>query len=118
MPVAIAITHKEQLQKTVLVRGTLILSGNYSAGGDALDLTAATSPKGEAGVEAKSLPKHFRIWGQNGYSYAYIPGTTRANGKLKVNTTAATELPGAPTAYPAGITGDVVNFEASFPKGA
>lgn len=119
--IVLTITHRELLQKSILIRGTAVMSGSYTTvggGGDAFNFNAAACPPGESVPEGMALPKSVQITGVNGYQYGYVPGTTRANGLLKVCTTANAELPGAPTAYPAGITGDTVTFEATFSKGA
>jgi hypothetical protein len=119
--IVLTITHRELLQKSILIRGTAVMSGNYTTvagGGDAVNFNAATCNPGEIVPEGMALPRSVQITGVNGYQYGYIPGTSRANGLMKVSTAANTELAGAPTAYPAGVTGDTVTFEATFGKGA
>lgn len=99
------------------VFGSITFSGSYATGGDTFDLTAITKPLGTSGIpggySGATIPLVIYIQGINGYSYSYVKGTTRANGKIKVSTTANTEL--AAGAYPAGVTGDTVVFEGLFP---
>jgi hypothetical protein len=110
MALAITVTHTSEDQQGVYVRGTLAASGNYATGGDTLDFTTIPGR-----VPASQPPKQVWIAGTGGYSFGWVPGTTLANGKVKVNTTAATELGAG--AYPAGITGDAnIEFEAVFAK--
>ena len=106
--------------KFVYVFGTITLSSNYATGGDTLDFTAMTKPIGCPGIPASEhgsgipLPTTVSIYGKNGYGLGYVPGTTAANGKVKITTASNTEL--AAGAYPAGLTGDVIYFQATFPR--
>lgn len=98
---------------------TITPSGSYTTGGDTFDLTAITRPVGSppipGGAQATApIPTQVTINSVNGYSYSYVKGTTRANGKFKVNTTANTELTAG--AYPAGITGDTITAQIVFPR--
>lgn len=106
-------------QNFVHAAGTLAFSGSYVSGGDTLDFT------GVADRLASSLaPVAIEVFGQSGFLYRGVPGTTLANSKVKVfgqeptsataGVIALTEL-GA-SAYPAGVTGDTVAFRATFRK--
>jgi hypothetical protein len=119
----------EKTPKLLRVRGIITPSGNYAAGGDTLDLTtifalAAGAPG--ASLPTAALPVEVRIWSAcpaatpqtHQYQYGFAPGTTLKNGTMQVFTgaaaqTALTELSAG--AYPAGVTGDVILFEACFP---
>lgn len=111
---AMTVTIKSSLcewgQKCVTVRGTIVFSGSYATGGETWNLTTF------AGVPVKKQdPVAVGIWGAAGYGYGYVPVVNDlSTGKLKISTTAATELLAG--AYPAGITGDVVMFEIVLPK--
>ena len=97
------------------VAGTVVASGNYSTGGDTLDLSefpliAATRP-----------PVQGTAWmsGLVGYDYVFIPGSAMNNSKVKVFAQGASagafpEL--AAGAYPGAITGDVITFYGIFKK--
>lgn len=85
--------------------GTLVPSGNYTTGGDTLDF------RDDSRLVRKD-PRHVRIHGIKGYMYSY----DFVNRKMLVHTTANTELPGAPTAYPAGVLADLIRFEVWFTK--
>jgi hypothetical protein len=63
-------------------------------------------------IKAQRLPQKVEIKGRAGYDFVYVPGATLALGKLKVHTTAVTEL--AAAAVPAALSGDVIQFEAIF----
>jgi hypothetical protein len=86
------------------IYGNLVFSGTYpAAGGEPFDVSQFWFNK--------SIPKKpvgMSIFGAAGYSYGYVPGTTYANGKIKICTASATELTNI--AYPGGITADTVYF--------
>ncbi|SRR6266702_1279031 len=107
MSLTLTVTQHWDDGKRLHVIGTVAATGNYVTGGVALDLS-------DFKIKDPSVPLFVLITGKNGYSYSYIPGTTRANGLVKVNTTAATELTQA--AFPAGVTGDSINLYAIFHK--
>lgn len=96
-------------------------SGSYTTGGDTLDLTAITGAPGQGMPPGSSqLPLQVLVQGQAGYEYAFVPGTTLANGKLKVQQCAGSGSPLAEIAqssYPAGVTGDTIIARASFLRG-
>ena len=101
--------------KRIHVSGTATASGNYSTGGDTLDLSqfpvvAATQP-----------PVQGTAWmdGLAGYDYVFAPGSAMNNGKVKIfqqgaGAGAFPEL--AAGAYPAAITGDAITFYGIFKK--
>lgn len=112
-------------QSELVVNFKVVASGNYTTGGDTLAFTSAIMPVG--GSLPATLPPRFveiqsaNPAGDSGYVYAYKPGTTPANGLMQVFQSAAAtnplaEIPGAPTAYPAGVTGDVIIGRAYFAK--
>jgi len=97
------------------VTGTIAAAGNYSTGGDPLDLSqfpvvASTQPP----IQGTSW-----IQGLTGYDYTFVPGTTMNSNKMKVfqqgsGAGAFPEL--AAGAYPSAITGDTISFHGIFPK--
>ena len=101
--------------KRVHVSGTVAASGNYSTGGDTLDLSqfpivAATQP-----------PIQGTAWmdGLAGYDYVFIPGAAMNSNKVKIfqQGAAAGAFPElASGAYPGAITGDTVTFYGIFKK--
>jgi hypothetical protein len=83
----------------------LVFSGTYPTGGDTLNLQGLGiqsnhAPASWAAIEGQAL-------GANGTQYVWIQGTTQANGKVGVTQGAGVEV--AAGAYPASVTGDVVN---------
>lgn len=77
------------------------LSGSYSAGGETVDLTIV--PR----LKVRDKLKIRQVWfvSTNGvFGYTWVPGSTLANGKIKILTALATELGAG--AYAAGYTGD------------
>ena len=101
--------------KRIHVAGTVAASGNYSTGGDTLDLSqfpivASTQP-----------PIQGTAWmdGLAGYDYVFSSGSAMNNSKVKIFAQGASagafpEL--AAGAYPGGITGDSITFYGIFPK--
>jgi hypothetical protein len=124
MAIAVAITssyaQNDTTQSTQIVRGKLTFTGNYVTNGDTLSFANIY------GIQSLSVPIRVFVYEQppagtapGGYEYVFCPGTTNANGKLVVLVgAAAISLPMAQLAagaYPAGITGGFVYFEAIFP---
>jgi hypothetical protein len=97
------------------VSGTVAASGNYSTGGDTLDLSqfpiiASTQP-----------PVQGTAWmdGLAGYEYVVLPGSAMNSNKVKIfqqggSAGAFPEL--AAGAYPSAITGDTITFYGIFKK--
>lgn len=121
MAIAVAVTSVDNTQNQLIVDGTLTLSGNYVAHGDAINLT------GFDAIKAQSAPTRIEVYEQpaagvsaSGFVLEGVPGTTQANGVLQVfETGAAASNPlseMAAGAYPAGLTGAVVKFRAWFPS--
>jgi hypothetical protein len=111
--------------KTLYVCATLTFSGNYTTGGDTLDLTTLIGQQylSKVAVFGK-LPLYGFISGStSGFLYSWIVGTTLSNGKVQITgqqpTSATTGIIAlselAAGAYPAGITGDTaVTAEFAF----
>jgi len=89
---------------------TLTFSGNYVTGGDTLDFTQITNM-----VPSDTIVQVFAE-SQNGNSGYYIPvqGATLNNWKLKAFVGGGTEV--AAGAYPAGVTGDIVQLSITARK--
>jgi hypothetical protein len=87
-------------------------SGNYVTGGDTVNLASLLNPGfiGDANFGSNNITDFAVEQCPAGYGAELIPGTTLANWKLKIFTTANTEL--AAAAYPAAITADA--FYLSF----
>ncbi|MGH9475430.1 MAG: hypothetical protein ACRD1C_03755 [Terriglobales bacterium] len=83
----------------------LTLSGNYSTGGDTLDLTATTNPNYLPAAKAFSAsPDSIVILNHpDGYGVEIKPGNALNNNLVKFYTAAGTEL--AEGAYPAALSG-------------
>src|SRR5690348_3226178 len=105
MATALTVVDIDNSGKTIYVTCSIVFSGSYSTGGDTVDLTTIIGKAylGKVFIAGKSPLYGYGV-SSAGYSLAFIPGTTLANGLMKVNTAAATEL--AAGAYPAGLTGD------------
>jgi hypothetical protein len=87
-------------------------SGSYTTGGDTLDLTATTNPKYFVAAKFGTIPVEFVVCNDaGGCGFEWVPGTTLANGKVKVFSAANTEL--AAGAYNAALTGDTLILELS-----
>lgn len=93
------------------VMGTIAISaspGTYPTGGYTLSLADPL-------IKASRLPLMVIVQGLAGYVYVFVPGTTIANGTLKVLTGAAaqsalTEFTAGAT--PAAVSGDTIKFWA------
>jgi hypothetical protein len=116
-------------QNTFTAWFTLVLAGNYAAGGITVDLTqlfavgnaapgaslpTAAKPLTPVELESSLTPGATAL-----YVYHYVPGTDATNGKVQIFTGAAaqsglTEL--ANGALPAGVTGDIISGKVTFPK--
>lgn len=81
--------------------GTIVLSGSYATGGDAVAIPKPFTTKAPLFVDLIS---------KNGNTYAWDV----ANQKLKAFSAVGTELTAG--AYAAGYTSDVITYRATFPK--
>lgn len=95
-----------------ILTGTIALTGNYTTGGDALDLTVVPN------LPQTLTPDFVLVLGIAGYVYAYNIATKKLLTLYSDNNNAADgpmiEIPGSPTAYPAGVTGDTVTILACY----
>jgi hypothetical protein len=105
--VTATVTDHWQDTKRIHVVGTIVFSGNYTAGGD-----AAITLVNQAVIKSASAPEWMQILGLS--KYQYIPVLT-SFGKVKV-IVPNTGLEYAQGAYGSDITGDTVSFYAIFPK--
>lgn len=116
---AIAFTKTDEWDdgKRIHVLGTLTFSGNYLNGGE---VPTTGSTNGIRARGSRSAPKWVKIEGKAGFEYDY----DRANEKVMVRAQEPTNAGAgvialsqlAAAAYPAGITGDVVDVYAIFDK--
>jgi hypothetical protein len=114
MPLILTVDQIDQTAKSLVVRGRLTANGSYTTTGVAVDFTVAVLPLGQS-LGVSKLPRTVFMEGSTGHSYGWVPGTTLANGKAIIFTTAGTELSAA--AFPAGILADTaIYFEAVFDK--
>ena len=97
------------------VTGTVTASGNYSTGGDTLDLSQSPT------IAATHAPIQGTAWmdGLSGYDYVFNPGSAMNNGKAKIfqqgsSAGAFPELSGG--TYPGAITSDTITFYGIFKK--
>jgi len=101
--------------KRIHVSGTVAATGNYTTGGDALDLSQVPP------IASDQPPVQGTGWmdGLAGYGYIFAPGATMNANKVKVfqQGSAAGAFPElAAGAYPAAITSDTVTFYGIFKK--
>jgi hypothetical protein len=104
MSVTLAIDAVDQSRRKQEVSYAITPNGNYAAGGDALDMTAATDPKALGvgwGTEVPELSLSHSIADKYGLELAQ--GSTLANAKLKV-LDLATNVELVAGAYPANLT--------------
>lgn len=106
MSLAVTVTKKWHDSKKLHVVGTIVASSTYATGGDTLSFASL-------GINSSQPPFWVKFNSLNGYSYVYAAGGgTQATGLMRANTASNTEL--AAGAYPAGITGDTIQFYALF----
>ena len=99
----IALTFKKRRPNENRIPDYLVgvtLSGTYPTGGETVDFTTLTQ------IKVNKLRKPDVVWVNStfGYTVVYVPGTSMADGKLKVFTAANTEHTNA--AYAANLSGD------------
>lgn len=99
MAAAITELRREGGQRSITTTGTIVLSGSYTTGGDALAIPKPGTTKSPNFVEFNSKNGNFYQWDA---------------GKLKAFSAPGTELGAG--AYAAGYTGDVITYRAEFPK--
>jgi hypothetical protein len=117
MAVALQVVSVDNTRRKKRITYKPTFSGNYTnPGGDTLDFTAATDPNFKNARIPAVAPEFIEINGNPGGNGAEgIPGTTAANGKIKLFSSVNTELAGG--AYNAAVTGDVnVTITAVFPQ--
>ena len=97
------------------VAGTVTASGNYSTGGDTLDLSQWPI------IAATQAPIQGTTWmdGLSGYDYVFYPGAAMNSGQVKMFQQGASagafpEL--AAGAYPSAIASDTITFYGIFKK--
>jgi hypothetical protein len=101
--------------KRVHVTGTATASGNYSTGGDTLDLSQSPI------IAATQAPIQGTAWmdGISGYDYLFIPGAAMTTNKVKIFQQGSSAGPFpelAAGAYPSAITADTITLYAIFKK--
>jgi hypothetical protein len=101
--------------KRIHLAGTVAAAGNYTTGGDTIDLSQNSV------VASSQPPIQGTAWMDrlSGYDYVFYPGTAMNNGKVKVfqqgsSAGAFPEL--AAGTYPGAITADTITFYGIFPK--
>ncbi len=114
MPITINLTEQNvdsSANKFVYAIATLTFTGNYAAGGDTLDFTTVIDK-----LMTSLPPVQVTVQSQNGNDRGYIPvqGSGLNNWKLKCFQISGTELPTG--AYPAFVTGDVVQISITTRK--
>lgn len=109
MALAVTLDRKIADLKTIHIWFTVVASGNYAAGGEALGLKAL--------AKCRKDPLSVVITGKAGFSYPY----DYANDKMRVHVNDAGGVNAAQgehtaVAYVAGITGDTIKGYAVFEK--
>lgn len=112
-------------KNTFKIYGSLALTGtgNYVTGGIPLSFAGLDR------LKSRALPLKVEVMTAQPaatpntafFTYSFAPGTTMANGTLQIFTGAAAQSGLAELsagALPAGVTGDVITFEAVFVKNA
>lgn len=112
MAAAVNTPTTEAGEKLIQAIGTITMSGSYTTGGDTLDFVGK--------IHTGRAPEFVEIIGESGFLYRWVKGTTLANGKIKVmqgdndNGSDGPAVEVASGALPAGVTGDVVRYKATY----
>lgn len=103
-------------EREEFVQGVLTFSGNYPANGDTLSFAGSNK------IQSRSAPNRVEIYEEPtgtqtavGSAFAFLKGTTQANGKVQINTANAT--PFATGAYGSAYATTTVKYRAWFPLG-
>jgi len=99
--------------KMLHVIGTITIQaspGTYPTGGFTLNLNDPLIKAQRTPVVCYITPQALQ-GAQALYEYTYVPGSNNTNGKLKIFTAGAEVAAGA---TPAGVSGDIILFEALF----
>ena len=108
----------DNTQGSTIIRGTITLTGSYTAGGDTLSFAGISDQ-----LKSNGLPLQVEIYestpAANGpgskYAFNYLPGTTNANGVMTV-CNGTTEFSGAYGTPPFSVTNFQLSFTAFFPS--
>lgn len=106
MTIAVTVTNKWSDTKREHVIGTLVFSSTYAQGGQAITWV-------DPAIKSQRSVLRVEVDGKNGYQYAY----DRANLKILIyqqNGVLGPLVEISNGAYPAGVTGDIVDFYAIF----
>jgi hypothetical protein len=102
-------------QSTQITWWTIVLTGSYASGGDTLDLSAYPTQSAQIPVFVILTESPSASVAPSGYTLYYQPGTTPANGKIRITSTAGTEFTAG--TYSAALLAANIVAEAVFPTG-
>lgn len=112
MALAATVTNKAVLPGFVIAAGNLTFSGNYSAGGESLNLNTVVT-----GVPTNKAPAFVQIEGKGGYKYEYDHANKKVMVRVNTGAAANAALPEhTAAAYAAGVSGDAPKFFAVIPR--
>ena len=98
---------------TQITDWTVVLTGSYTSGGDTLDLSAYPTQSSQVPDYVEFTEAPTASVAPSGYLFYYQPGTTPANGKLRIMN-GTTEL--TATTYPAALLAALIVCRAYFPR--
>jgi len=125
MALTITITDVDVGLDLLYVFGSVVVSGNYPAGGDAVDWTTLKGLYGRFGQIVDSsmqdpsygpVQASFAVQGGTPNQYSMQQGTASNNWKMRGYAAGGIEFTGN-NPYPASATGDIITFQAVFRKG-
>lgn len=100
---------------TQITYWTVVLTSTYTSGGDTLDLSAYPTQSGSVPVSWQFQEAPTASVAPSGYNFYYQPGTTPADGKIRVTSAAGTEISAA--GYPAACLAALIVLRVEFPRG-
>jgi len=93
MPITLTVTGVNPVGNQLRVLTNLVFTGSYPTGGDTIDLTTIIGQGHGIGIAVfNNLPLQADPSMGAGFGAEFIPGAALNNGKLKLFTTAGTEL--------------------------
>lgn len=107
----------DNTQRRLIVHGTLVFSGTPASGGDTIAWAGIRSANDDMVTLDTAQPDPEIVYIQSIANSGYVYGWNKATNQVEVfvqGAAAGDALAPITSAYPSGVTGDTVEFEAQF----